>query len=513
MSQNQNPKPKSEKKNKKNKQKNVDMPTIMKAFTDAIKSLKKKEGDKVNTPDKAVALFNSDQDYKQDIIDIIDKAKSKTSRRGILLRRIEASLGEKFVSHYYPEYFNMNDANKMDRLACLLTDDLGILSTAAKYAVPTLINLAKEHGPSVLNWLYDKWQFYHNNKTHGSGTGLVKVVAPNSIQLVDNNTVCPAYLAFVFDPEGATCAQPTTLDTVCASMRKTVQYDLTTGLDGNLLFYMIDDGAFNGTATNTNYFIAVSGQFNTSNITTGLASGYTYLAGPYATAPLDSAKSTAISTCFIPSQALLNLQGRVVMAHIPNAVTNTMMTPTPAIPFDTIMNCPYLQAINLNGTKEVRQLSTFTDPTDLSFDDTDILLTQPPFNSNGYKVTYISVIGATPQTIIGNVMITVGGDAAPEPQLYGVIDQKQTPNAPATMACYGAILKAFPQITQLKREDSKKLRMFIQNLKSTQFSEVYSAICGHLMENPVVVHKETSGLMEGINALQGGDEVMSFEME
>jgi len=454
----------------------------MKMLQDQIKALKtqfiKGDDNPINTPENAFSYYKTNEEYKKSIDN------SASTRMKGHLRLLEQFVGEKFMDSKVMDYDKLSPSQKITDLTIIASDDLSqILGIASKYVAPTLMNLAKEYGPKLLSWLYNKFQSKYSTQGHGSGPGQKNYYPLETISFTDNNTICLKYLASIFCPEVYVQAMSATNDPNVVSTGKESNYPVITGSDGNFFGIFLDDGVCQP-GTNTNYFGSFTGLNSTYNPNNGVVggTGYSYTQGPYypaTSANIANYRLTAISYRFIPSVSSLNNAGKVQMIYNCTSTNTTIGGASPAIPPMTLLQSQYVHIAPMK-TPEFRQIGILMDQLDNSVDPFATPMTS--FNNNGFKYMVLVITGALANTQVGDLYATANIDYTPGDSLAGIVKPQPTPDAPATLMCFGSIIKQFPQLSNIGEDESKNLAQHILSCPSPSYPVLMSHLQQHVLQ-------------------------------
>jgi hypothetical protein len=422
------------------------------------------------------------------------------------LANLEKLVGEKFMTQYmYDNGFIQGDMkfaglptrDKIKYLSAVYADDLGslILGGASK-VMPYIGELAAEYGPQLLNWLYTKARKslgYTDYKGHGSGPGMTIIPNVNSLKYVDMNTVDLTYIASVFCPEKFTSITPDTFSTQLVNTTKMISLPVNTGTDGNAIIYLLPDLPCSTNVGSATWFACSSAINGTVNIASGaISSGTTaYNPGPYFSqgqSNINKYRVGSLSARFVPDVSTLNNNGVASIYYATDSTNDSLYTNNPAIPQASCYNFPFQHVAPMSGLKELRQLHTPHDQSDLSLDDFGITSSQMDNNGDGgLDCIILTIEGGPAGVLVGKLLVTVGLDYMPGDTAIGLVKPIPSPNAPGSVPCAATLLKLMPHLAQLTSDESVEFATSIVNSGCTQFPDLVKHVmstAGHYKSRP-----------------------------
>jgi hypothetical protein len=464
--------------NKKNKgNNNVGLQSQLDKIAQQLQALKKPYG--LKTPQIAVNKFYNDKNLQNEVHRITGEMKPKGK-----LRKLEALVGEKFVHELVPKFGSKSFQEKCGLCASVYADDFSSALGMTKGGMQGfLMSLAMEYGPEIIDWLYSKAEkAYVEIAGHGSGTGLVTTSMPimgfGSHQMTDTNTVDLTYLASVFCPEKWNTITPDSFSNQIVSSAKEEVFALTTGTDGNCIFYYLPDAVTQAGTSVASWATATNGPAAT-NLVTGVPSTYVLGPGSYFSATSSNIaryRSSTGSIRIVPQLAAVNNSGSLTLAYFTESpINNTYGVSNPVLTQDQVLQAPFLHICAINGTKEIRQIHIPHDVLELGLDDFATLLASLASNG-GLDQLYFNVSGGPVSSVVAKAYITNGIDYALGSTLAGLIKQGPSPDAPGSLPCVATLLKRFPHLAQLTLDEAIGFGEKILNIGSDRYSEVVSRI-------------------------------------
>jgi hypothetical protein len=466
-------------------QKKPDQGKSLKEMRRELDALHKQFKNQLTSPKEAMAMYRTNNQYRAGIDTAIQgKARGK-------LAYLERLVGEKFLGSEFEWYHNPDTSTreKIETCANVYADDLAsVLGSVFGGGSPSQIvgRLAMEFGPKVLDWLYSKAKAKVQSVfSRGSGTGLLTF--PNSeMSLIspmkDMNSVNLEHLACLVCPEVYMGPLPDQFGPQVSTTQTITALEVRTDPSGNTIFYVVPDGVFQGTTLGVTSFFSVTQTPVTGsvNTTTGAITSPVYSGGPFlgSIGNFSSFRLTSCAFRFVPNLSATNNSGSALLAYTPNTTETQLGSTIPAIPQQTLLQYPWLHIAGINGTSEMRQLHIPHSVNDTTLDPAASVLASLP----GLDIMNFQVIGCPVNTIVGRIYIASVIDWVPSDSGVIINKPKPTPEGPATLAAFAALIKRYPHVAQLTLDEAKELAERVISCPSDSYSTVLSQVMGHAMK-------------------------------
>jgi hypothetical protein len=351
------------------------------------------------------------------------------------------------------------------------------------------------YGPQLLDWLYgfarSKFSKDRNVKSHRSPE-YGYVVDPRSYKVkfcFDGLHI--RYLQTVFAPEFFQSLTPDGFLDTLNFINKVKSYSVTTATDNDYVAYTYGDNAFCGTLS-TDHSIASSSPLGTVNFATGLASAYVYEAGSMNAnrSNVDQMRFGAKVYEFTATEPLLSRKGALHFTWYGSLVNNSLQGALPALSITERINAPFYSLTPLAGLTGKNPSVRFVTPPDSI---TKLgLLRADSVNADfvaDSDVFSLAIEAGNPSTPVGTLFVTDNFDYTCAPALNGIVKMMMTPIGFATLMCASDLIKAYPWILSLSRDDAESLCTHLAELEPT-YSGVMNGVSQHKdFEDWVANHK------------------------